>query len=211
MVLLLKGPRCMFISKIAAYSSETLIRSSVGPSVKKGVSNSIPVTQALRSRESQGRQQSLSLSPPPQVCNQNMLIPLNFKKNFGKAIYGETNNLVMTSKLFWGRVSTHVKHWFLCTLFDKLHKENHPIHLFSLLLLAEFRSADGLPSLSNRITFHLVEILYIYTCMYSVYKVSSHETKLCHYVFLRSETPIWLYYEELFFKCFDCRGFTWYS
>lgn len=78
MVLLLKGPRCMFISKIAAYPSETLIRSSGGPSVKKGVSNSIPVTQALRSRGTQGRQQSLSLSPPPQVCNQNVLIPLNF-------------------------------------------------------------------------------------------------------------------------------------
>lgn len=69
------------------------------------------------------------------------------------------------------------------TLFDKLHQETHAVHKSSLLLLAEFRSADGLPSLSHRITFHLTEILYIYTCMYSVYKVSSHETKLCHYVF----------------------------
>lgn len=177
---------------------------------KKGCQQFHPSNTSSKEQRTQGRQWSLSLSPPPQVCNQNMLIPLNFLKNFGKAIYEETKNVLMTSKLFWGRVSTHVKHWFLCTLFDKLHKENHPIHLF-LLLLAEFRSADGLPSLSNRITFHLVEILYIYTCMYSLYKVSSHETKLCHYVFLRSETPIWLYYEELFFKCFDCRGFTWYS
>lgn len=69
------------------------------------------------------------------------------------------------------------------TQFDQLHQENHPVYKLSLLLLAEFRSADGLPSLSNRITFHLTEILNIYTCMYSVYKVSSHETKLCHYVF----------------------------
>lgn len=68
------------------------------------------------------------------------------------------------------------------TLFDELHHENHPVHMLSLILLAEFRSADGLPSLSNRITFHLTEILYKYTCMYSVNKVSSHETKLCHNV-----------------------------
>lgn len=68
-------------------------------------------------------------------------------------------------------------------LFDKFHKENYPGNILPLLLLAEFESADGLPSLSNRITCHLVEILYIYTCMHCVYKVSSHETKLCHYVF----------------------------
>lgn len=92
-------------------------------------------------------------------------------------------------------------------LFDKLHEENHPVRILSLLLLADFRSADELPSLSNRITFHLIEILYIYTCMYSVYKVSSHETNLCHYVFFEVEDPN-LYYEELFFKCFVCRGFT---
>lgn len=59
----------------------------------------------------------------------------------------------------------------------------------SSLLLAEFRLADGLPSLSHRITFHLIEILYIYTCMYSVYKVSSHETKFCHYVFFEVQDP----------------------
>lgn len=76
------------------------------------------------------------------------------------------------------------------TLFDKLHQENHAVHKSSLLLLAEFRSADGLPSLSHRITFHLTEILYIYTCMYSVYKVSSHETKLYLMYFLRFKTPI---------------------
>lgn len=61
--------------------------------------------------------------------------------------------------------------------------------MLSLLLLAEFRSADGLPSLSNRIAFHLIEILHIYTCMYSVYKVSSHETKLHHRVFFWGLRP----------------------
>ena len=65
-VLLLKGPWCTSISNMAAYPSETLIRSSGGPSIKKGVGNSIQITQALRSRGLPREVQSLSLlSPSP--------------------------------------------------------------------------------------------------------------------------------------------------
>ena len=116
-----------------------------------------------------------------------MLIPFGslfffffFFQEFGKAIY-EENPLCGEGSLISSKI----------ILFDKLYQVNHPVHMLYLLLLAEFRSADGLPSLSNRITFHLIEILYIYTCMYSVYKVSSHETKLCYYVFFEVQDLNW--------------------
>lgn len=65
-VVLLSGPWHTFLSNIAVFPSETLIRSSGGPSIKEGVGNSIQITQTLRSRGIQGRQQSLSLfSPSP--------------------------------------------------------------------------------------------------------------------------------------------------
>ena len=102
-VLLLKGPWCTSISNMAAYPSETLIRSSGGPSIKKGVGNSIQITQALRSRGLQGRCNPFLFYPPPQVflllifpvtvsytCNWKMFIPFSsFFKEFGKVIYEE--------------------------------------------------------------------------------------------------------------------------
>lgn len=157
---------------------------------KKGCRQFHPSNTSSKQQRNSREAQSLSLFSPsphflvfyfPTICNRKMLILFIlfffFFQEFGKVTY-EENSLCGEGCLILSKI----------VLFDKCHKVDHPVHRF-LLLLAEFRSADGLPSLSNRITFHLIEILYIYTCMYSVNKVSSHETKLRHYVFFEVQDP----------------------
>jgi hypothetical protein len=66
-VLLLKGPQCSFTSNIAAYPSETLTRSSGGPSTNKGVGNSIQVHELYRTEEVKGDSDPFFSLPPPQT------------------------------------------------------------------------------------------------------------------------------------------------
>ena len=112
--LLLKGPWCMSVSNIAAYPSETLIRSSGGPSTKKGVGNSIQITQALRSRGIQGRHNPFLFSPPPQVLAFDLPTSVTERCSYHSILFsGIWESKLWRKSSLWGGLSNLIKNHFI--------------------------------------------------------------------------------------------------